>query len=659
MQRLSGTVTQDVTSDHLRERARDTILPEPQSAREGGRRPVAAVRAIWEELVQTAPGTAKSRTATQVANQLWERFHEPTLYLMLTHKAIEQRLKFIAEDEAEESWFHYKGHAKDCKVSKWAKYGYSGAQCSCEREVRSLDAHLPTLAALNVIFQLDLSEWPSHPDLDSFPLWIIDEVDLGRFKEEFVAQERDLWRVAANYPRYFEPVKQLAISLLELIAIQQSTELSDHLNSHALYEVLNMVLDHNGLPLPTLLHQLKPIQHDLPRGQWARRDNTGPTDLRGQPLNFAPYLVPIFCEEAEQYIQGRPFNPRIHLVNQGKRAPLQIRWLREVVARSNSSTNLLVLDATADMELMGELLSVRESFQPPLPDWPKNVHVHQWADSSASKAQLGFHSEDDAFGNNNDSKLESWFERIRQSLDGLNRNWRVGVISHKGLHTKLEDRVRSWGFKKVESLYFYDLRGSNDFLKSRILVILGCPIPNLTGFEEEAQAFFYDKAPLDLTKKTRSQKLVMRTGQQYPVSVFGYWTRPASNYYHQKCQAELYQALHRIRPYIPSRYQRHIFLFTNMPVPGVEVDEVLVNTDSNWPWEVAQRVKQALANKEEVTAKVLAESLPSGETTIRSLEKRIGNNGETIAVLAHAHYLRGRSGRGGTANRFAKTPTIS
>ena len=85
MQRLSNTVTQDVTSDHLRERARDTILPEPQSVGEAGRRPVAAVRAIWEELVQAAPGTAKSRTATQVANKLWERFHEPTLYLMLTH----------------------------------------------------------------------------------------------------------------------------------------------------------------------------------------------------------------------------------------------------------------------------------------------------------------------------------------------------------------------------------------------------------------------------------------------------------------------------------------------------------------------------------------------------------------------------------------------
>ena len=206
---------------------------------------------------------------------------------MLTHEAIKQRLEFITKDGAEESWFHYKGHAKDCKVSKWAKNGYAGAQCSCERKVSSLDAHLPTLAALNVIFQLDLSEWPSHPDLDSFPLWIIDEVDLGRFKGEFVAWERDLRRVVANYPRNLEPVKQLANALLELIKIQQSTELSDHLNCHPLYEVFNMVLDHNGLSLPTLLHQLKPIQRDLPRGQWARRDNTGPTDLRGQPLNFA------------------------------------------------------------------------------------------------------------------------------------------------------------------------------------------------------------------------------------------------------------------------------------------------------------------------------------------------------------------------------------
>ena len=30
----------------------------------------------------------------------------------------------------------------------------------------------------------------------------------------------------------------------------------------------------------------------------------------------------------------------------------------------------------------------------------------------------------------------------------------------------------------------------------------------------------------------------------------GYWTEPVVSYYRQKCQAGLYQALHRIRPYL-------------------------------------------------------------------------------------------------------------
>ena len=74
--------------------------------------------------------------------------------------------------------------------------------------------------------------------------------------------------------------------------------------------------------------------------------------LKGQPRNFPPYLVPIFCEEATLYLNGDEFNPRIQIVNQGGRAPLRIRWRRQLVGTHQFVNSLLVLDATADLELL-------------------------------------------------------------------------------------------------------------------------------------------------------------------------------------------------------------------------------------------------------------------------------------------------------------------
>jgi len=40
----------------------------------------------------------------------------------------------------------------------------------------------------------------------------------------------------------------------------------------------------------------------------------------------------------------------------------------------------------------------------------------------------------------------------------------------------------------------------------------------------------------------------------------------------QKSRAELYQALHRARPFAPTTSVREILLFTDVPVPGLPVD---------------------------------------------------------------------------------------
>ena len=233
----------------------------------------------------------------------------------------------------------------------------------------------------------------------------------------------------------------------------------------------------------------------------------------------------------------------------------------------------------------------------------------------------------------------------------------VGVITHKAIEKELADLIRSWQFKTVRSMHFGNLRGSNDFGKSKILIVLGCPIPNLTGFKEECQAFFYDdRRPLNFHKNNAALVLKMRDGRRFPVSVYGHWKAAVSSYYKQKCQAELYQALHRIRPYTERRYDRHVFLFTNMPVPGVKVDHVIVDPES-WGSQVAQKVEELLTDSEKVTVKELATVVPPRKSKkASSVEKSITNNGDAIAILAGAWHYPGTRGVGGTANRFAKNP---
>ena len=113
-----------------------------------------------EELIGAHPGAAKSKLATELANQLWEE----------------------------------KGKA-------------SHIACSRMRPLRNgWSISLPTVKGTS-------SDLPIHEDALWFPLWIIDEIDFGRF-----AGEWDIQQVSANYPAQtehdtpmgLEPVKRLA-----------------------------------------------------------------------------------------------------------------------------------------------------------------------------------------------------------------------------------------------------------------------------------------------------------------------------------------------------------------------------------------------------------------------------------------------------------------
>ena len=320
------------------------------------------------DLIADVPGSEKSRLGTEIANRYWEEQQLPTLYLMLTHDAIRERLRFLVKDGKRIYWDHYEGHKKWCRISKEAANGYASSSCTCDRGKGSLDADKPTLAALDVVLTDHLTKWSYHQGVQLYRLWIIDEIDLGRFIREQHATERDLRTVRDHYPPEFGAVSTLAKTLLEAYSSLAQGD-NDRLEGEPFYRTLDDILAHSNSGLGELLGKLRPNRNVLPTVHWSKKFS-----LKAEPRNFPPALVPVFCDEAEAYLRGDHFNPRIRLVDQGDRAPLQVRWRLEVVdplvldTGEDSPPYVVVLDATADSDLLDTVLPyVDREFRPKRP----------------------------------------------------------------------------------------------------------------------------------------------------------------------------------------------------------------------------------------------------------------------------------------------------
>ena len=133
----------------------------------------------------------------------------------------------------------------------------------------------------------------------------------------------------------------------------------------------------------------------------------------------------------------------------------------------------------------------------------------------------------------------------------------------------------------------------------------------------------------------------------------GYWNGPVASYFRQKCQSGLYQALHRIRPYlVDPEDERHIFIFTNMPVQDVIVDELLRGPESQRVVDRRNRALQFLGEGIEedgrLTVRALAELLsPLENMSIDTLLEWVSENGESLAAEAELEFTPGHRGQVG------------
>ena len=555
-----------------------------------------------------------------------------------------------------EDWHTWEGHARLCSKAKdkapFQKKRYSVATgCRC-RYKRQFTTDKPTIAPLNYIFAND--SWlsrqynpedlpPFRPEIEEFSIRIVDEIDFGRFVEKLHASQKNVRTVAIEYPL---KVVQAVCSHLLLLMQQLETSVDNVWNGPKLYERLDSELRRNRSNLEILAARLTTVMKYLRVKPWLKR-----TDARSLPPNFPLYLVPILNTEIQHYLSNKPFNPRIHLRTTNTGPSLHINWRRKVI----HAVPTVILDATAEPLLIEKVFGDFEkgTSSPLFLPLPPNIIVNQWADDLVTKRTLGLYPFNDK------EVRKRWYDRVSRRLRNYPKNISVGLITFKDIEKEAREFIRGLGFHKVKSLHYWALRSSNKLEGVDVLVLLGCPIPNPYEFMEEAQAFFYDEDPFQDERDAwewRTEHLVMRNDNEVPVKVGGYFKENRlSAYFEQKCRWELYQALHRSRPLRvePDRKQE-IFIFTNMPIPGVRVDHLMRDEKKE---ELEERFKRAITIVKEqlalnglVTSPQIASVLAGGDQNVRSIQTWVQRNASQIAEATDSCYIRGKGRR---PSRFA------
>ena len=548
-------------------------------------------------------------------------------------------------DGTGDAWGYWKGHQGGCARGKWALKGYqTGSYCDCGRPPLNL-ADRPTLAPLDYIFDDPPDAAARVPHVRDFQLWIIDEFDTRRTLGDMWVSKSDLSLGVQAHP--VPAVKVLCGVIGELL---DRLKIGERIEGQNLFFEIDKSLNQRGSTWESLLAELPPAD-ELPLTPWIV---TGPNPIP----NFPPKLVYLLREQYRQSDSGvNAFNPCVHLAVYNGEPHLRLWWkkhlpLMEAVEPGGHYWDthhppVLMFDATADERLVKKVFSWVSTHNVDN-SWPSNAHVYQWADNLITQGTLGMAS---AGRPGSFIKRTWWYERIKDALNShdIDNQETIGVITHAGIEDEITTYLNGAGFPNVTTIHYFGQRGTNELENHKVLVLLGCPIPNPVGFQEEAQAFFDGDDLLNFdTWDDHDDFLEMVDDTKYSVVVKTY--RGDENleaYYDQKCKFELYQAVHRIRPLIRDD-EMNIFVFTNMPIPGSKVNEVLGPTATRFHKSVT-----ALKSYDELTVPQLAEILVDIELSESAARRWVQREAREIAKRAGREFIPGKQGRPGKFVRSA------
>jgi len=588
-------------------------------------------------VIRCYPGSGKTRDAIEMANWLWEKHGIRTLYLMLSHSAIDEVVERNNLD-----WTHWRGHQDGCEKRKYSQLGYSTNDCTCGVDVdRSRPG--PAIAPLDYVVP-DNPDWVVE-EIFNFQLWIIDEVDLRRYVAQKSVTRDELSRASHG--------QEVVADVIDAL----SKSFSGKLSGNELYQEVSKHLEEGDTSLAEVVDELldKKVQ-DL------TLDQSNPIP------NFPKQLMSIFRYEAEKYLNSQSFNSRIHI--DAPAGELRYWWNKTpfpeeliepaIPGYPNSALHAhptaIVLDASADQTLMRQVTPYVHEYQVEEPEWPAHVHVHQYLESSVSRSTLSLYPAWKAKTKEALNTRRVWYDRVVEevkALSGYSPDWAVGLITFMGIADEATEYLRTQGVKVLDPIHYHNQRGSNELEDVKVLVMLGSPYPSPEGFYEEVQAFFGPFENLTSHTTQYPQQVFMKDGSVREVLIHGYEDSNVNRYHRQKTVYEMYQGVHRIRPHIvDTDDERHVLLFSNVPIPGVIVESQLMSaktkkSESRMALAI-NVINEAVEMSGECYKGDLAIVLATDTLTVKSANRWIERNVEKLENSTGTVFKGGR----GAAARF-------
>jgi hypothetical protein len=316
------------------------------------------------------------------------------------------------------------------------------------------------------------------------------------------------------------------------------------------------------------------------------------------PYRFIPSLLTMLDRECRLALTGQPYPHRLILTN----GELHILQKREVNIRMPE--RCIWLDATADPYLYERVFE--RKIQTVAPQVKRQGTIYQVWHSTNSRGKFKASDDDPEQAKTNLDHVQAQIKAIVQ------RGYRQPtIISYKNL---MDSFV-------YQSGYFGAARGTNSFIGTDCLIIVGTPQIAPDDLETEAKMLFWERDdPFRLERSERPQPYGNILGQGMLVN--GYWDDTDLQALHaQKRDAELVQVAYRARPL---QHAVDIWLLTSHPIEHlppdhlVSLQELFMSPDGIAPY-LWQRFTEYIADKDFITSSVVAQDLAIDGTVARRI----------------------------------------
>jgi hypothetical protein len=486
-------------------------------------------------LLALPAGSGKTTAMVQLAEAVASQ-GKRVMYSAPRHDLFEDLMQMAQRPEW---WYHWQprhegSDVKDatCRYAKqmerWLTRGYSAMAlcskpkvCGYQYVQNVCPYHKQSSNSAPIIFSQHQHIAVGHPLLETCQLVIGDEMPMGAFLHP--------WLIPAPYIVVQNCEIEVEKMLWTLRTLCDRTAPEGGWSGPALLDALggveylrDMLEEHKRMPID--MDMLDPPLRDV-------------NDVDRIDYLHLPVLISLLTQEVEAAAAGQSdWVRRVHCTTDGLKL-LMRRSPKELPA------HVIWCDATGDHRLYERLLKMPvEVVRPHVEMQGKVYQVYSSLNNIRS-----IRGSDDG---QKIRELNLQVEFIRTSRSYRN----LGIITYKGV----KDALFADGHFGAE-------RGTNRLVDRDALVVIGTPQPPHPAMLENAAMVFDERMrPFNATWTSRDIPFD-GTGHAYPVS--GFWDDPDLNLMlTQAREAELIQALHRVRPL---RQVVDIWLLTNLPLPGI------------------------------------------------------------------------------------------